>query len=218
MSMVSKSHKYVYVSGGRNATGSIRAALLTIPDMTHFEPAKLNKGDWRLYDKHMPARHIKRVIGSDLWNKCFKFTFVRNPFSWVVSSFFFWVKVKRSQMPANGIMTMDNFEEVVSYYRTDVGRRYDECSPIRSQHSFICNAKGKVMVDFVGRFENLQSDFDTVCECIGVKPITLLKQNTSQASRGVDWREHYRQNPGAKRLVETHWGRDLKAFNYTLEL
>ena len=178
----------------------------------------MQPGDWKKYDKHMPARHIRRVIGEDLWKKCFKFTFVRNPYSWVVSSFFFWVKIGRCKMPKNGIMTMDSFKEVVAYYKTPAGRRHDECSSIRSQHSFICNKNGKIIVDFVGRFEKLQEDFDHICRKIGAERILLTKQNTSHASRGVDWKEHYRANPDARRLVRMNWNRDVQELGYRLEL
>jgi hypothetical protein len=75
------------------------------------------------------------------------------------------------------------------------------------------------MVDFVGRFEYLQEDFNKICKKIGVKPIELTRQNSSVASRGkVHWKEHYRQNPEAKDFVYKHWKRDIDAFNFQLEL
>ncbi len=216
MAMVSKSHKFVYISGGRNATGSVKAGLLKIPNLKYYDPAKTHPKLWKMYDKHMPARHIKKQIGSHAWDDAFKFTFVRNTYSWVVSSYFFWVKIGRKKMPKNGIMNMKCFEEVVKYYRTPVGRRHDECSDIRSQHSYISDSNGNPMLDFVGRFEDLQNGFDFVCKQLDRKPISLTRQNKSYASK-CDWKIHY-QNSEAKKFVYKHWKRDIDAFGFVLEL
>jgi len=223
MAMVSKSHKFIYVSGGRNATGAVKGALVKIPGLDYFEPAKKNKGDWRKFNKHMPARHIKRAISADVWNKSFKFTFVRNTYSWVVSSFFFWVKIGMRPMPKNKIMTMDDFKFAVKYYRSPQGRRHDECSDIRSQHSFICSKDGYILLDFVGHFENLQKDFDEICTHIEIKPIPLTVQNSSAASQhkkhstGIHWSEHYKSNANAQDYIYKHWKRDIDAFKFKLE-
>jgi hypothetical protein len=223
MSMVSQTYKFIYVSGGRSATRSINATLAKLPDNKRYEPAKLSKRSWKLYCSHMPAKYIKEAIPAEEWNNFFKFTFVRNTYSWVVSSFFFWVKIGMCKMPKNQIMTMDDFKFAVEWYRTPGGRRHDEGSDIRSQHSYICDLKGNILLDFVGRFENLQDDFNEVCKRIGVKPIQLCRQNTSAASQnhkhatGVHWTEHYKQNPEAKDYVYANWKRDIDAFDYKLE-
>ena len=225
MALVSDSHKFVYVSGGRNATGAVHGGLiLNIPNLTHYEPAKRDKKMWQKFNKHMPARKIKKVIGEEKFNEYFKFTFVRNTYSWVVSSYFFWVKCKKYPMPKNYIMDMTCFQRVVDYYKTDLGKRYDECTDIRSQHSFISDCEGNVLLDFVGRFEHLQDDFNVICDKIGVKPIQLKVRNSSAASLnkphsvGVDWREHYRRNPKAMGLIYKNWKRDIDHFGFKLEL
>jgi len=224
MAMVSTSHKFIYISGGRNATGAIKGALIkNIPNLKQFEPAKKNKNLWNKFNKHMPARHIKNHISPEIWDQSFKFTFVRNTYSWVISSYFFWVKIGRYKMPQNKIMNMDCFERTVKYYKTILGRRYDECSDIRSQHSFISDSDQTPIVDFIGRFEFLQKDFNKICKKIGVPPITLAVRNSSAASLGkehsvgIPWQEHYRQNPEAKELVYKNWKRDIDAFNFKLE-
>lgn len=224
MARVSHSHKFIYVSGGRNATGAINGALTKIPGVQMDEPAKKSGKLWKKFDKHMPARYIKEQIGEQMWNDYFSFTFVRNTYSWVVSSYFFWVKIGRYKMPKNGIMNMDCFQRTVNYYKTPLGRRHDDCCDIRSQHSFICDSSGNIIVDFVGCFENLQKDFNKICKKIGVKPIDLLIRNSSAASQGtkhstgVDWREHYRKNPEAKDLVYKNWKRDIDAFKFKLDI
>lgn len=225
MSLVSHSHKFIYPSSGRCGTGSIHGTFRKMEGFSGYDPAKNNKNMWKKYDKHAPARVLKKLINNDkIWNSYFKFTFVRNTYSHVISSYFFWVKIGRSPKPLNGIMDMACFEEVVKYYKTPVGRRYDNMTNIRSQHSFICDEKGKNMMDFVGRFETLQSDFDSICKKINIPPIQLPIQNSSAASNKgkygskVHWKEHYRQNPEAQEFVYKHWKRDIDAFKFKLEL
>jgi hypothetical protein len=224
MARVSSTHKFIYVSGGRNATGAINAALEKIPGVKMYEPAKKSKKLWNKFNKHAPARSIRNIIGEQAWNQYYSFTFVRNTYSWVISSVGFWFKIGRLKKPKDGYLTMDHFREAVRYYRTAVGRRHDECSDIRSQHSFICDTNGKVMVNYVGQFENLQNDFNVICKQMGVKPISLTVQNSSMASlnkkhsMGIPWQEHYRRNPEAKDYVYHHWKRDIDAFNFKLEL
>jgi len=221
--MVSTSHNFIYVSGGRNATGAIKGALVKIPGLKYYEPAKLNKGDWKKFNKHMPARHIKRVIPKDQWKNCYKFTFVRNTYSWVVSSFFFWVKIGMRPMPKGGIMTMDDFKFAVKYYKSPAGRRHDECSKIRSQLSFISDKNRQGLMDYIGTFESLQDDFNIICREIGINPIQLTVQNSSAASMnkphsiGIPWREHYHRNANAQEFVYQNWKMDIDHFKFKLE-
>jgi hypothetical protein len=218
MSLVSTSHKFIYPSGGRCATGSIHAALMKIPNFQGSDPARSNPNWWKKYNKHTPLRHIQRMVSEEQWNTYFKFSFVRNTYSHIVSSFFFWTKIGMYKNPKNGIMTMDDFQKAVDYYTTPVGRRHDECTNIRSQHSFISDSDGKILLDFVGHYETLRDDFNHICQQIGVQNIELTKQNASLASKGVHWKEHYRQNPEAKDFVYHWWKRDIDAFDFKLEL
>lgn len=224
MARVSNTHKFVYISGGRNATGAINAALEKIPNVKMYEPSKKKKNLWNKYNKHAPALAVRNIITDPVWNEYFTFTFVRNTYSWVVSSIGFWFKIGRLPKPKNGYLTMDHFREAVKYYTTPVGRRYDPNSNIRSQHSFICDNDGKIIVDFVGKFENLDGDFKKICQKIGVQPISLTVQNSSMASLkkkhsiGIPWVEHYKRNPEAKAYVYKHWKRDIDAFGFKLEI
>ena len=48
---------------------------------------------------HMPARKILRLVGPEVWNGYFKFGVIRNPFSKVVSHFWFKIKLEASGSP-----------------------------------------------------------------------------------------------------------------------
>ncbi len=214
MALVSRSHKFIYVSGGKCATGSIHSALKNSPGVQGYEPARVNgpkSRDWKKYNKHMLASVIKKRVGDEVWNESFKFSFVRNPYAWVVSSFFFMVKKKMLKMPKNKIMTIKDFKDTLAYYKTPAGRRHDPYSDVRSQHSFLCDENQNLLVDFVGKVENLQPDFNKVCNRIGIPKVQLETRNKSESSKNP-YRIHY--NEESKKFVEKYWGRDINAFKY----
>jgi hypothetical protein len=47
----------------------------------------------------------------------------------------------------------------------------------KPQWGFISNEIGENVVDFVGRFESLQMDFELVCERVGLPQINLEQRN-----------------------------------------
>jgi hypothetical protein len=51
-----------------------------------------------------------------------------------------------------------------------------------SDMDFVCDEDGNTLVDFVGRYENLQDDFDFVCKKIDIYPVKLPKWNVGGSS------------------------------------
>lgn len=216
MAMISHSHKFIYVSGGKCATGAIAGILQRNSNLTFFEPANTNSEWWQKYNKHMPARMIQKFVGKEVWDQYFKFTFVRNTYSWIVSSFFFMVKIGMLPKPPKGIMSIKSFKQVLNYYQTPAGRRYDDLSPVRSQKTFISDKNGNVMVDMIGHFESLQEDFDQICSRLSLPQRTLAHCNPSPSR--IPWIEQYRQNKEAQEFVYHHWKQDIDYFKFRLDI
>lgn len=215
MASVSDSHKFIYVSGGRCATTSINTSLSHIPGIDSYEPARADPVIWKSYNKHLPAKKIRELIGEEKWNQYFKFTFVRNTYSWIVSSFFFQAQKGTLNMPPSGIMTMKDFQEIADFFQTPGGRRYDDSWPIRSQKCFISDNNYDIIVDYIGRFEFLQDDFNTVCDKIGAARTELPIMNASHASAS-DWKINYKNNPSAEEFVYEKWKIDIDYFGFKL--
>ena len=53
------------------------------------------------------------------------------------------------------------------------------------QSDFVCDADGRLLMDFVGRFETLQADFDAVCGSIGLPPTPIPHVNDNTSGRNV---------------------------------
>jgi hypothetical protein len=71
------------------------------------------------------------------------------------------------------------------------------------------DASGNRVIDFVGRFENLQNDFDAVCDTIGVPRQQLLNSNHIQRKR---YTEYYDEE--TREIVAKHHARDIEYFGY----
>jgi len=216
MSLVSNSHKFIYVSGGKCATGSIMNAFGKVPDVKTYMLEKKVPHDWKLFNKHMPAKVMRKRLGQQIWDSYYKFSFVRNPYDWVSSVFFFHVKrrMKGYTSPSDGKLREPHIRLVVDYCKSPIGRRFDDTINIRSQHDFISDVDGNIIIDYVGKVENLNVDFKRICKKINVPYHEPENRNVS-GSKKTPYQDRY--TPEARKMVEKYFGKDIKAFGYTFE-
>lgn len=73
---------------------------------------------------------------------------------------------------------------------------------------FICDDDGEVLVDFVGRFENLESDFNRISDQIGISNQLPHINKTTHTK----YRDYY--NDETKDLVRSIALRDIEMFDY----
>jgi len=144
-----------------------RAALLLRPN------ADPTKGPPRL--AHLTARDYVRLgyISQSDFDAAFKFAFVRNPWTRMVSLY-------------HHLNQGQSFREyVLGEFRERV---WEEMAWfVRPQRDFIYDETGALLVDFVGRFERLQEDFDQVCRRLGKPPTPLPRVNQATDHRKLHW-------------------------------
>src|SRR3989339_560859 len=80
---------------------------------------------------------------------------------------------------------------------------------IHLQKNFVCSENGEVLVDFIGRYENIQNDFEKICKTIGIEKIKLPHTNISNHKPFMDY-----YNEKTKKMVYDAFGEDFKMFNY----
>jgi len=150
--------------------------------------------------QHFTAQEIRSAMPVQAYEDAFKFTFVRNPWDWQVSNYAYAL-----QTPAHGqhqiIQELGSFEAYIRY-------QFEQRAP--TQSSFIYDHAGDPLVDFVGRFETLSADFQTVCERIGVRA-ELPFLNASKRRR--DWRGYYSSE--TRNLVAELFHSDIERFGYS---
>jgi hypothetical protein len=154
--------------------------------------------------KHSRAREARRILGEEIWSRYFTFTFVRSPWDVVVSEFHWWrtTQFENEHGTARAIREMTDLSE---YLHSPWFQR-------RPAFDFVADEDGQIIVDFVGRYESLQRDFDTVMRTLGLPSRVLPVRNTTE-------HDHYSRYyaPDTRDLVADAYRADLTAFGYQFQ-
>ncbi|HED64878.1 MAG TPA: sulfotransferase [Planctomycetes bacterium] len=153
--------------------------------------------------EHETALGARRLLPAEVFDGSFKFAFVRNPWSWIVSV---WMRLRTTESHRHyPIVSKMDFPEYVAW---EIGRNRHH------QHRFVCDRAGDVIVDFIGRQERMAADFATVCERIGLGDVELPHVG-ARARKHADFREYY--DDDLRRRVGEHWRRDVELFGYSFD-
>ena len=141
----------------------------------------------------------------------FVFSFVRNPFDRVVSSFCWISKIDKNKRTAEWKKHVDpyngNFRDFVV---SEIGeRRGMGILHLRTQYSWIVDLDGKLMVDWIGKFESLQEDLGKLCTRMGWAAVKLEKHNSSVHR---SYRDYYTQETAE--IVAKAYERDFELGGY----
>ena len=81
----------------------------------------------------------------------------------------------------------------------------------RSQFTFVEDDLGRDIVNFVGRFENLQDDFEKVATALSAPELRL--PHVMQSPRNISYRDYY--NSSTRKLIERRFSKDIEKFEYS---
>lgn len=166
----------------------------------------------KLAFEHKTAEEKRGELGPRLWARAFKFTFVRNPWDKVVSHYSYRVETNQTGMGDGHISFRD---WVLLAYGARDPRYYDHPKMFMPQSDWICDDDGTVLVDFVGRFESLDGDFQRVCErlkAFGRTAAVNRLPHVKRSPRGP-YREYY--DDETMKVVQAHFAADLVRFEYS---
>jgi hypothetical protein len=175
--ILSIARKFIFFACGKTGTTSIERVLKPYHDGDELL-APMNeviRAEGR-NPKHVRPARVKEYLPAEVWNDCFKFVFVRNPWDWVVSQYYF-SNFKKSRL--------DLFSDRIR--SRDVSKVWNRMAAIRGadpddshmQYVYAFTPEGVPLVDFVGRFERLQEDFDRICDRLEIPRAELPVQNTT---------------------------------------
>ena len=227
--IISHKHKFIFLKTRKTASTSTEFALNEIcgpddvvtpvgsinepnragltPRNYHYRPPVLStewpnlfsryirNGEMPLdYNQHMPGWRVKRRVGAKIWNSYFKFAFERNPWDREVS----WYSHQLSQGRFKGTF-----------------REHLQRLPAHTVGNFeIYSCKGKVAVDFLGRYENLEADLASVMQQIGVETRLQLGQlNSNHRDRSISYRDWYDEE--SREHIRRTYAIEIELLNYS---
>lgn len=162
---------------------------------------------------HSTAKEIMKYFydsqGLFYFHTAFKFAFIRNPFDWVVSLFEF---IRGNPEHENYEETRDMDFENFCQWNADAikNKKKNINGTLNTLTEFLYDDDGNLLVDFVGRVENFDKDFEVVAKRLRFPFLGLPKVN--QSERIADYREYY--NDKSRKIVEIAFAEDLKRFDY----
>lgn len=140
-----------------------------------------------------------------LAERLFKFAFVREPLDRLHSAWRFLRAGGMNSSDADvGAELASSFDDFVTQLSADASlQKWIHFLP---QHHFLCAPDTRLLVDFVGRFENMEGDFARVAERLG-KDTRLSRRNSSTGATLV-------ASEDSRKLVREFYELDYQMFGY----
>jgi len=156
--------------------------------------------------RHAKAICAYEILPREFYDSLFKFVFVRNPWDLQVSSYHH-LKRERPYL-------LEGKADFASFLRYKLDphrpRQYHLDIASEVQSHYILNMKGEVIVDFIGRYENLAEDFAFVCQKVNLPHLKLPEKRKAKTRQ--DYRQYYTDD--LAELVAKHYVEDIVRFAY----
>ena len=146
---------------------------------------------------------LDKLISNKDKNNIFVFTFVRNPFDRILSSYLNYT-----------INNTPDFDKYIDMVKNVVENKLYLCEGAIntndiSHYTPMTTMIGNYKLDFIGKFENYENDIKKLSEISEMKNLNETKIN----KRNIDYRKFY--NERNKKIISELYKDDLKEFNYT---
>ncbi|NER29616.1 MAG: sulfotransferase family protein [Symploca sp. SIO1C4] len=235
--LINHQYKFIFIHIGKTGGTSVEKVLCNHLNLD-FETTKRDpEGKWW---KHAWARYMKEYIGEQIWNDYFTFAFTRHPFDMILSLYSMYTQFPQYTNPEGQAdlyhpwNQYENFEDFILSMgerkhepdekwqlqlkqlgvKTSMNIWYD----IENlQTSYLTNSwkgkkgEGEILVDFVGRYENLTEDFHKVCQIVGLPKLDLIHHG---ATKHKNYQKLYTKR--MKKIVYNHSSLDIERFNYSV--
>lgn len=170
----SSRYKFVFVHIPKTAGSSVTSALLPYSDPLPLRwlssPLRkigfpVNLGPIPL-NSHATCSEILDLFGSSFFDY-FRFAFVRNPYDWVASTYYYILKDSRHVRHR----IVSSYSDINEFVAKDIMAHH-----YPSQSSYVYSNDGTLLVNKIACFENLNEDFNYITSQLNLK-ISLPETN-----------------------------------------
>lgn len=180
--MISHKHKFIFVHVPKTAGTSIKNAMNGYYDELHNP-------------YHSGIFRIKTTLSDQIFQSYFKFGTMRNPWDREVSRYAFIKKYKNHDRHA---CVLNGFKDYLL--------KFNEMGLVNYN---LLKIHGNIGVDYIMKFENLQQDFNIVCDKIGIPRKKIPHDNQTNHKRYI---EYY--DDETRELVAQKYAKDIEYFGY----
>ncbi len=196
---ISQKHKFIYLSHGKTASTSIRNVLNCYCE----EPLLEKRIGFHPDLKEMEHYCRQAKINSD---DLYKFSFVRNPWDRVLSSYFYYKKLQSSTKAGREKTFLATTKSFDWWVRNVTTLNAAE----NNQYSRMINEKGDLSMDFIGKTENLEKDLNFVFRKLCLKGASIPKLNSTTHKHYSYYYDNFTSD-----IVYKICKKDIESFNYS---
>lgn len=148
------------------------------------------------------VKHIKVNV-----DEYISFAFVRNPYDRFLSSYHFYKDIYTGKRGVN--IEIGKYKSFNDFCLNFKNFKYKNDLQFIEQKKFLYNTENKKIVNFIGKFENLDDEWKKLCDLLEIEYDKLPIKN---ASKHKNWEEVY--DDKMKNIVYNLFSEDFECFGY----
>jgi len=212
MALVSRKHNFIFVHIYRTGGNSVRKALGAPAVGSAIDILKANEELGVHVNAKDLRQHYHNVGDDNFWETAYKFAVVRNPFSWLVSTYKYIVYSPghNFNMMVKSMTYMQFLEWYVNTAMT-MDRPFGS-NKYSTQYEFLYDDNGNRLVNYIGKVEQLGSALQRISKITGVPLQNGIPAINKTNPNLPGWKSYY--NKQSVDFVNKHFEKDLETFNY----
>ena len=201
--IISDKNKFIYFSNGKVASTSINNLLLPLQDSRLKGLAVEHLFGY----SHVPPSLLRTFYRENEWEDYFKFTFVRNPFDWIISCYLYkyrlmyghWLRksienplflfhlIKRYKIiKQNSKKTKFTLEDIKDIKKRLITSRVLYFEKTLYQSNYTHDLDGNILVNYIGKYESLLNDIEYIKKCINCEIGNLPYLNRNRKNKSYE--------------------------------
>jgi len=198
--IISNTHNFIFIKPHKIAGTTIVNALVNAKCLTWEDvDSAPNRNN------HQRYQELETELGS--LKSYFVFSFVRNPYERILSLY---VYLKEKEIPKKlnenrPLIKNDEIARSSGSFKNAIKNGF----MIPSFMRFFLNNEDEINLDFIGKVENLQEDFNIICDKIGIPKQELPHKNKTKHK---SYTEYY--DDETRSIVAEKYAKDIEYFGY----